>query len=145
MQLLINQKIKNKKAFIKSRNPFLKSALNSISKKIKKQIKTHRSADIKKRIQSFQISNDSKSWRTLKKEMGYPSKWSSYPSQKIALRLQKQIKINWSNLPNIWNLCLQLKLNLRNFGIHSSNWKVAKVIILHKAGKLEDLVGSYWL
>ena len=30
-----------------------------------------------------------------------------------------------------------------NFGIHPSNWKIAKVIMLHKAGKPEDLVGSY--
>ena len=36
VQLLIKQKRKIKRAFIKSRNPFIKSALNAISKKIKK-------------------------------------------------------------------------------------------------------------
>ena len=30
-----------------------------------------------------------------------------------------------------------------NFGIHPLNWKIAKVIMLHKAGKPEDLEGSY--
>ena len=42
VQLLIKQKRKIKRAFIKSRNPFLKSALNAISKKIKKQIQTYK-------------------------------------------------------------------------------------------------------
>ena len=32
-----------------------------------------------------------------------------------------------------------------NFGIHPANWKIAKVIMLHKAGKPEDLGGSYSL
>ena len=39
IQLLVKQKRKIKRAFIKTRNPFLKSTLNAISKKIKKQIK----------------------------------------------------------------------------------------------------------
>ena len=30
-----------------------------------------------------------------------------------------------------------------NFGIQPANWKITKVIRLHKAGKPEDLVGSY--
>ena len=34
IQLLIKQKRKIKRAFIKTRNPFLKSALNAVSKKI---------------------------------------------------------------------------------------------------------------
>ena len=34
------------------------------------------------------------------------------------------------------NLCI-------NFGVHPSSWKIAKTIMLHKAGKPEDLVGSY--
>ena len=46
--------------------------MNAIFKTIKKQIKSHRSADIKKGIQSLQLSNDPKRWITLKKEMGYP-------------------------------------------------------------------------
>ena len=35
-----------------------------------------------------------------------------------------------------FNLCI-------NFGIHPTNWKIAKVIMLHKAVKPEDLAGSY--
>ena len=35
-----------------------------------------------------------------------------------------------------FNLCI-------DFGIHSANWKIAKVIMLHKAGKPKDLAGSY--
>ena len=34
-----------------------------------------------------------------------------------------------------FNLCI-------NFGIHPANWKIEKVIMLHKAGKPEDLAGS---
>ena len=30
-----------------------------------------------------------------------------------------------------------------NFGIHPAGWKIAKIIMLHKAGKPEELVGSY--
>ena len=37
-----------------------------------------------------------------------------------------------------FNLCI-------NFGIHPANWKIAKVIMLDKAGKPEDLTGSYRL
>ena len=74
IQLLIKQKRKIKRAFIKTRNPFLKTGLNVISKKIKQQIKKHRTADIQNRIQSLQLNRDPKSWKTLKKEMGYPSK-----------------------------------------------------------------------
>ena len=37
-----------------------------------------------------------------------------------------------------FNLCI-------NFGIHPANWKIAKVIMLNKAGKLEDLAGNYRL
>ena len=76
IQLLIKQKRKIKRAFIKTRNPFLKTVLNATSKKIKQQIKIHRTTDIQNRIQSLQLNNDPKSWRTLKKEMGYPSKGS---------------------------------------------------------------------
>ena len=79
IQLLIKQKRKIKRAFIKTRNPFLKTVLNATSKKIKQQIKIHRTTDIQNRIQSLQLNNDPKSCRTLKKEMGYPNKGSSYP------------------------------------------------------------------
>ena len=37
-----------------------------------------------------------------------------------------------------FNLCI-------NFGIHPANWKIAKVIMLNKAGKPEDLAGNYRL
>ena len=30
-----------------------------------------------------------------------------------------------------------------NFGVHPSSWKIPKIIMLDKAGKPEDLVGSY--
>ena len=46
IQLLIKQKRKIKRAFIKTRNPFPKSAMNAISKKTKKRIKSHRTTDI---------------------------------------------------------------------------------------------------
>ena len=65
-------------AFIKSRNPFLKSALNAISKRIKKLIKSHRNVNLQKRVQNPQLSNDPQSWGTLKKEMEYPNKECSY-------------------------------------------------------------------
>ena len=45
IQLLVKQK-KIERAFIKTRNPFLKTALNAISKKIKKEFKNHRTTDI---------------------------------------------------------------------------------------------------
>ena len=64
IQLLVKQKRKTERAFIKTRNPFLKIALNAISKKIKKQIKNHRTIDIQNRIKSLQLNNDPKSWRT---------------------------------------------------------------------------------
>ena len=51
IQLLVKQK-KIERAFIKTRNPFLKTALNAISKKIEKQIKNHRTTDIQTRIKS---------------------------------------------------------------------------------------------
>ena len=82
IQLFVKQKRKIKSAFIKIRNLFLKSALNVISKKIKKQIKSRRATDIQTRIQSLQLNNDPKSWRALEKEMGYPNKGNSYPGLK---------------------------------------------------------------
>ena len=215
IQLLIKQKIKNKRAFIKTGNPFLKSALNAISKKIIKLLK--------KRIQSLQLTNDSKSWRTLKRDMGYPNKGSSYPDLKSVLSIaetdrdklkqfaeqlksvfamkidpeDKKLEREIGNflILNIQDYTQQLKtiddqkkfigineldriinnLDIKkapgidrinnklikhlkpalinflhfffnlciNFGIHPSSWKIAKIIMLHKAGKLEDLVGSY--
>ena len=46
IQLLIKQKRKVTRAFIKTRNPFPKSALNAVSKKLKTLIKSHRATDI---------------------------------------------------------------------------------------------------
>ena len=222
IQLLIKQKRKIKRAFIKSRNPFLKSALNAISKKIKKLIKNHRTKDIQKRIKNLQLNNDSKSWRTLKKEMGYPNKGSSYPDLKsdssIAKTDRDKLKQFAEQLKSVFAMKIDLKdkklereignfliLNIQdytplktiddheefisineldkiinnldikkapgldrinnklikhlkpalinllhfflnlciNFGVHPSSWKIAKIIMLHKAGKPEDLVGSY--
>ena len=68
VQLLIKQKRKIKRAFIKARNSFLKSALKAITKQNKKPIKSRGTANIQKRIQSLQLTNDPKSWRTLKKK-----------------------------------------------------------------------------
>ena len=87
--MFVRQKTKIKRAFMKTRNSFLKSALNAISKKTKKQIKSHRVTDIQNRIQSLQLNNDPKSWRTLKKEMGYPNKESSYPDLKNSSSIAK--------------------------------------------------------
>ena len=61
IQLLVKQKRKIERAFIKTRNPFLKTSLNIISKKIKKQIKNHRTTDIQNRINSLQLNDDLKS------------------------------------------------------------------------------------
>ena len=94
IQLLIKQKRKIKRVFIKTRNPFLKTVLNATSEKIKQQIKIHRTTDIQNRIQSLQLNNDPKSWRTLKKEMGYPSKGNSYPDLKMVRQRQKQMEIS---------------------------------------------------
>ena len=94
IQLLKKQKRKIKRAFIKSINLFLKYALDAISKKIKKQIKSHWSAYIKNRIQSLLLSNDLKSWRNLKKKWVTQVKEGFIRIQKMILPLQKQIKIS---------------------------------------------------
>ena len=221
-QLLIKQKREIKRAFIKTRNPFPKTVLNVISKKIKQQIKNYRTADTQNRSQSLQLNNDPKSWRTLKIKMGYPSKGSSYPDltngTKIAKTNGHKLKVFPEHLKSIFATKVDLKdknvegeirnfliLNVQdysllksvydhedfisineldriiknldnkkapgldsinnkltkslkpallkflhfffnlciNFGIHPANWKIAKVIMLHKAGKPEDLAGSY--
>ena len=82
IQLLIKQKRKIKRAFIKTRNHFLNLLRWLFPKKIKKLIKSHWARDIQKRIQSLQLTNDPRSWRTLNKEMGCPNKGSSYPDLK---------------------------------------------------------------
>ena len=52
-------------------------------------------------------------------------------------KLMKRLKPALINfLHFFFNLCI-------NFGIHPSNWKIAKIIMLHKAGKTEGLAGSY--
>ena len=72
IQLLTEQKRKIKRIFTTTRNPFLKYALNAISKQIKKDMKSHRSTDIKK-SQSF-LFQTPKKLENSEKEMGYPSK-----------------------------------------------------------------------
>lgn len=72
IQLLTEQKRKIKRIFTTTRNPFLKYALNAISKQIKKDMKSHRSTDIKKN-QSF-LFQTPKKLENSEKEMGYPSK-----------------------------------------------------------------------
>ena len=222
IQLLIKQKREIKRAFIKTRNLFLKTVLNATSKKIKQQIKIHHTTDIQNRIQSLQLNNDPKNWRTLKKEMGYPSKGSSYPYPTNGTSMAKtdgdKLKLFAEQLKSVFATKIDLKdknlereiqnfliLNVQdysplksvddheefisineldriiknldikkapgldsinnklikylkpallkflhffcnlciNFGIHPANWKIAKVIMLYKAGKPEDLAGSY--
>ena len=180
------------------------------------------STDIQKRIQSLQLTNYPKSWRTLKREMGYSNKGSSYPDKKSDTTIEKsdrdRLKQFAEQLKSVFATKIDLKdknlereignfliLNIQdytplkstddheefisineidriinnldikkapgigriknklikhlkpaliiflhfffnlciNFGIHPSNWKISKIIMLHKAGKPEDLVGSY--
>ena len=196
--------------------------MNAISKKLKKLIKSQLATDIQNRIQSDQLNNDLKSWRTLKKEMGYSYKGSSYPDLKndglIVKTDRNKLKQFAEQLKSMFTTKIDLKdknlereignfliLNIQdysplkstddheefvsinkldgiinnldikkapgldcinnelikhrkpalmnflhfffnlciNFGIHPANWKIAKVIMLHKAGKPEDLRGSY--
>ena len=196
--------------------------MNTTSKKIKQQIKIHRTTEIQNRIQSLQLNNDLKSWRTLKKEMGYPSKGSSYPDLTNGTSMAKtdgeKLKLLAEQLKSVFATKIDLKdknlereirnfliLNVQDysplksvndhkefisvneldriiknldikkapgldsinnklikylkpailkflhfffnlcisFGIHPANWKIAKGIMLHKAGKPEDLAGSY--
>ena len=111
--MLVKQKRKIKRAFIKTRNPFLKSTLNAISKKNKKQIKSHRATDIQNRIQSLQLNNDPRSWRTLKKEMGYPNKASSYPDLKSDTSIAKtdgdHLKLFAEQLKSVFATKIDLK------------------------------------
>ena len=56
---------------------------------------------------------------------------------RINNKLIKHIKSGlFKFLHFFFNLCI-------NFGIHYANWKISKVIMLHKTGKPEDLVRSY--
>ena len=113
IQLLIKQKRKIKRAFIKTRNPFLKTVLNATSKKIKQEIKIHRTINTQNRIQSLQLNNDPKSWRTLNKEMGYPSKGSSYPDLTSGATMAKRDGDKLKLFAEQLNLYLRLKLILR--------------------------------
>ena len=177
---------------------------------------------MQKGIQNLKLNNDPKSWRTLKKEMGFPEKGSSYPDLKnntstaktdrdklrlfaeqsksvFATKIElkdKNLKRETSNFlilniqdysplkfvddheefisineldriikhldikkaPGLDSINNKLIKHLRpallkflhffsnlciSFGIHPDNWKIAKIIMLHKAGKPEDLVGNY--
>ena len=110
---LILQKIKIKREFIKFRNPFLKSALNAISKRIKKLMKSYRNADIQMRIQNLQLSNDPQSWRTLKKEEEYPNNGCSCPDLKngavIAKTDQDKLKQFAEQLKSVFATKIELK------------------------------------
>ena len=53
IQLLVKQKRKIERAFIKTRNPFLKTALNVISKKFKNKLKTIRPQIFKTELRAF--------------------------------------------------------------------------------------------
>ena len=56
---------------------------------------------------------------------------------RITNKLIKHLKPTLTNFLHFFiNLCI-------NFGVHPSSWKIAKIIMLHKAGKPEDLAGSY--
>ena len=129
IQLLIKKKRKIKRAFIKSRNPFLISAPNAISKNIKEQIKSHRSAGIKKRIQSLQLSNDLKSLRTLNKEMDYSSKGSSYTDLKygtpIAKTDQDKLKQFAEQLKSV--IATELELKDRNLEREIRNFLILNI------------------
>ena len=177
---------------------------------------------MQKRIQNLKLNNDPKSWRTLKKEMSFPQKGSSYLdlnnnittaktdrdklklfaeqlksvfATKIELKdknLEREISnflilniqdysplksvddheefisineldriiknLDIKKFPGLDSFSNKLIKHLRtallkflrfffnlciNFGIHLANWKIAEVIMLHKAGKPEDLIGSY--
>ena len=60
-----------------------------IALKNEKQIKNHWTTGIQNRTKSLELNNDPKSWETLKKEMGYPSKASSYPDLKNSTSITK--------------------------------------------------------
>ena len=56
---------------------------------------------------------------------------------RINNKLIKHLKPALLNFRHFFfNLCIK-------FGVHPANWKTAEIIMLHKAGKPEDLVGSY--
>ena len=129
IQLLIKQK-KIKRAFIKTRNPFLKSALNVISKKLKKLIiKSYRTTDIKKRIQSLQLTNDPKSWRNLKKEMGYSNKGSSYPDQKSDTTIAKTDRVKLKQFAEQLKSVFTTKTDLKdkNLGKEIGNFLILNI------------------
>ena len=54
--------------------------------------------------------------------------------------MNKLIKHLKPALMNFLHFLFNLSIN---FGTYPSNWKIAKIIMLHKAGKPEDFVGSY--
>ena len=64
-------------------------------------------------IQSLQLSNNPKSWRTPKGEMGYPSKGNSYPNLKnntsIAKTGQNKLKQFAEQLKSVFATKMKLK------------------------------------
>ena len=172
----------------------MKTALNAVPKKIEKLIKNHRTTDLQKRIQNLKLNHETKSWRSLKKEMGFLEKGSSYTDLKnntttaktdrdklkhfseqlksaFAIKIELKDKNLEREIGNFFILNVQdysplksvdgqeefININeldriIKNLDIKKSpsldsiNNKLsnyAKVIMLHKAGKPKDLVGSY--
>ena len=68
---------------------------------------------MQQRIQNLQLSNDPQSWRTLKKEMGYPNKVCSYPDLKngsaIAKTDQDKLKQFAEQLTSVFATKIELK------------------------------------
>ena len=76
----LNKKRKIKRAFIKTRKPhYLICFEHTNTKKNEKQIKNNQTTGLQDRIQNLKLNNDTKkSWRTLKNEMGFLDKESTY-------------------------------------------------------------------
>ena len=88
-------------------------------------MKNHRATEIQNRIQSHQLNNDPKRWRTLKKEMGYSTKGSSYPDLNNSTSVAKtdgdnKVKLFAEQLKSVFATKIDLKdknleIEIRNF------------------------------
>ena len=94
--------------------------MNAITKKIKKLIKNHRTTDLQNRIQNLKLNNNPKSWRTLKKEIGFPNKRSSYPDLKNNTSTAKtdrdKLKLFAEQLKSMFATKIELKNLEREIG-----------------------------
>ena len=65
------------------------------------------------RIQNLKLNNDPKSWKTLKKEMGFPDKGSSYPDLKNNTSTAKtdrgKLKLFAEQLKSVFATRIELK------------------------------------